>query len=206
MSTVMLINASPGDTAAYDFYFNDTRLNTQSVIYPSNSGYLSVASKNYAVKIAAANTINPLASGTYNLSSNRAYSVFAYDTLLSNKIKIFAVEDDISAPASGKAKLRFFHLSPANLSVDIILNDSAMFKNRSYADNVGDNSKSGFISVAAGTYGIKVRLANSAESIPPLVTINNVSFADGHVYTLFAKGKVDGKGVNTFGAEIITNK
>ena len=203
---VLLVNASPGDTVAYDFYFNDTKLNTQPLNYPSNSGYLALKPANYTVKIAAINTINPIANGSVGVGSAAYYSVFAYDTLLSGKIKTFAIQDDLTAPAAGKSKVRFLHLSPVNLAVDILANDSVIFANRSYADNVANNSKSAFASINAGVYTIKVKLAGSGEGIPSILTLNNISLSAGSVYTIFAKGKVNGTGVNALGVEIITNK
>ncbi|MEO5683742.1 MAG: DUF4397 domain-containing protein [Chitinophagaceae bacterium] len=205
--SILMINASPGDSVGYDYYFNDVKLNAQSLKYPSNSGYVSLAPKNYTIKIAATNTINPLSSsGNYGIGAGKNYSVFAYDTLLAGKIKLFATEDDLTAPATGKAKVRFFHLSPANVSVDILANDSLVFANRSYADNVTDNAKGNFISVNAGTYTVKVKLAGTPSIIPPLLTLSNITFSEGKQYTIFAKGKVNGTGVNALGAEVIINK
>jgi len=203
---VVLVNATPGDSASYDFYFNDVKLNSQSLKFPSNSGYASLASGNYTVKVAANNTINPLASGSYGFSPSGNYSVFSYDTLLSGKVKLFATEDDLTAPASGKAKVRFFHLSPVNIAVDILANDSIVFANRSYADNVSDKAKGAFITVNAGSYTVKVKLAGSPANLPALLTLNNISFSAGSIYTIFAKGKIDGTGSNALGAEVIVNR
>ncbi|MEP6726849.1 MAG: DUF4397 domain-containing protein [Bacteroidota bacterium] len=203
---ILMANASPGNSAAFDFYFNDAKLNTQSLNYPANSGYLSLKPGNYTVKVAAANTINPLANSSFGIGSGKSYSVFAYDTLLSGKIKLFATEDDLTAPAAGKSKVRFFHLSPVSLAVDILANDSIVFANRSYADNTNDNSKAAFIAVNAGTYTVKIKLAGSPSSIPPLLVLNNITFSDGLIYTIFAKGTINGTGVNALGAEVIINK
>jgi hypothetical protein len=204
-ANVLLVNASPGDSAARDFYFNDSKLNTQPVVYPANSGYLSIAPGGYTVKIAEVNTINPQATGSINMGSAKSYSLFAYDTLLSGKIKMFATEDNLTAPASGKAKVRFFDLSPVNVAVDIYANDSLVFANRNYADNVADNSKGSFISVDAGTYTVKLKLAGSGPNIAPLLTLSNNVFSAGKIYTVFAKGTVTGTGVNALGAEVIIN-
>ena len=202
-ASVMLVNASPGDSVGYDFYFNDSKITSQAYAYPTNSNYISVTPKGYTVKVARSNSITELASGSFNFSGGSSYSVFAYDTLLNGKVKVFALPDDLTPPAAGKAKVRFFHLSPVNLAVDILANDSVVFANRSYADIVSDNSKGNFISVKAGTYSVKVRLAGS--SLAPLITVDNVNFADGKIYTVFAKGTVSGKGVNALGAQIISN-
>jgi hypothetical protein len=205
-ANVMLVNATPGDSAAYDFYFDDAKLSTQSVKYPSHSSYLSIAPKNYTIKVAATNTINPLSSGSFPLAAGRSYSVFTYDTLLSGKIKSFAIEDDLGAPPAGKVKVRFLHLSPVNIAVDILANDSIVFANRSYADNISNGAKAGFIAVNAGTYTVKIKLAGSPATLPALLTLNNISFTAGSIYTIFAKGLINGQGVNALGAEVIVNK
>ena len=203
---VMLVNAVARDSAAYNFYFNDVKLNSQAIRYPGASGYLPIKPGNYAVKIAAANTINPIAAGSYTVGAGSNYSVFAYDSIMGGKVKVFAAEDDLSAPAAGKARVRFFHLSPVAIAVDVLANDSLLFANRSYADNITNTAKGAFKTVDAGTYTIKVKLAGSPESIPAVLTLNNVNFLAGAVYTIFAKGLVDAEGVNALGAEIITNR
>lgn len=205
-ANILLVNASPGDSAARDFYFNNVKLNTQAVAYPSNTGYLPLAPGGYSVKITEVNTINTQATGNVNFAGGQHFSVFAYDTLLSGKIKVFATGDDLTAPAANMAKVRFFHLSPVPVAVDIYANDSLVFANRSYADNVSDNSKGAFISIGAGTYTVKLRLAGSNSNISPLLTLNNNVFEAGKIYTIFAKGTITGTGVNALGAEVIINK
>ncbi|MEO6314328.1 MAG: DUF4397 domain-containing protein [Chitinophagaceae bacterium] len=203
---VLMVNTSPGSSDPYDFYFNDAKLNATALNYPASSGYVSIKPGSYNVKVAKTNTINALAEGNYGISAGKSYSVFAYDTLLAGKIKLFAVEDDLTAPAAGKAKVRFFHLSPVSLAVDILANDTVVFSNRSFADNVTDGGKAAFMSVNAGVYTVKVKLAGSPANIPPLITLNNISFTNGQIYTVFAKGTVNGTGVNALGADVIINK
>ena len=202
---VMLVNASPGDSTPRNFYFNDTKLNTQSLSYPANSAYLPLAPGTYSIKVTSANSINPIAATSAGLGSGKNYSVFAYDTLLGGKIKVFAVEDNLAAPAANKTKVRFLDLSPVAVAVDIYANDSLVFANRSYADNVSDNSKANFISVNAGTYVVKIRLAGSGANISPLLTLTDNVFVAGKIYTIYAKGTVTGTGVNQLGAGVIAN-
>jgi hypothetical protein len=147
-----------------------------------------------------------LAEANVNIGEGRNYSVFAYDTILNGKSKVFALEDDLSAPPSGKAKVRFLHLSPGNLAVDITANDVIVFDNRSYADNVTTGSKAAFKTMDAGTYTIGVRLAGSNPSIPAIVTVQNISIEAGKIYTIYAKGLVTGSGPNALGAGMIINK
>jgi uncharacterized protein DUF4397 len=199
----MVVHASPGSPAV-ELYLDDVKATTSATSFGSASSYASIAPKQYNVKLAAVNTINPIAETTVNLNNGGNYSIFAYDTLLNSKVKIFSVEDDLSAPPSGKAKIRFFHLSPTDIAVDILANNTVLFPNRKYADNVSDGSKASFITVDAGTYTVDVKIASS--SLPSLLSIPGVVVEAGKIYTIVAKGKIKGSGANALGAQLIVNK
>jgi hypothetical protein len=200
----MLVNSSPG-TPAVELYLDDVKASTTPVAYNANSGYASIAGKQYNVKIAAVNTINPIAETTINLDAGRTYSIFAYDTLLNNKAKIFAIEDDLTAPPSGKAKIRFLHLlaGPNPVAVDIAANGTVLFPNRSYADHISNGGKANFVNVDAGTYALEARIAGSPNAF---LTVPGVVVEAGKIYTVLAKGKTNGTGELALGAQVIINK
>jgi hypothetical protein len=200
----MVVHSSPGSPAV-ELYLDDVKASAAAIPFGTASGYNSIAGKQYNVKFAAVNTINPLAETTINLDAGRQYSIFAYDTLLNNKIKIFSLQDDLSAPAAGKAKVRFIHLSPGTNSpnVDILANNTVVFPNRSFADNVKDGSKANFVAMDAGTYTLDVKLAGS--SLPSILTVPGVSIEAGKVYTIVAKGRVDGSGETALATQLIVN-
>ena len=54
---------------------------------------------------------------TVNLAANTNDSVFAIDSV--SKIKAVVVSDNLTAPAAGKAYVRFLHFSPNAPAVDI---------------------------------------------------------------------------------------
>jgi hypothetical protein len=202
----MVVHSTVG-APSVELYLDDVKASTSPVAYGSASGYTSIAPKQYNVKIAAVNTINPLAETTVNLNNGKNYSIFAYDTVLNNKAKIFSVEDDLSAPASGKAKVRFIHLSPKttanSIAIDLAANNSVLFPNRTYADVVSDGSKANFVSIDAGTYTVEARLAGSSIAI---LSVPGVVVEAGKIYTLVAKGIPGRGGANELGAQLIVNK
>lgn len=202
---LMAVHASP-NSPAFNFYLDNTKFNSQPLAFLANTAYTTVTPKNYNVKVTAANNITPLIEIRANLQRGKHYSLFAYDTLLNNRIKAFVVEDDLSAPAAGKAKVRFLQLIPVNVPVDIVANGNILFANRAYADNVNNNSKAAFTAVDGGTYTVDVRIAGSGSSIPPLLTVPNVVFEAGKIYTVYAKGLVTGTGTTLLGAQLIINK
>ncbi|RYF96970.1 MAG: DUF4397 domain-containing protein, partial [Chitinophagaceae bacterium] len=150
-----VVHAATG-APSVELYLDDVKASASAIAFGTNSPYASIAPKQYSVKLAAVNTINPVAETSINMGAGRSYSIFAYDTLLAGKVKVFTVEDDLSAPPAGKAKVRFVHLSPnttANkIAVDLAANNTVLFPNRTYADAATDVSKAAFITVDAGTY------------------------------------------------------
>lgn len=200
----MVVHSAPG-APAVELYLDDIKASTSATSFGNASAYNSIAAKQYNVKIAAVNSISPVAETTINLDGGNNYSIFAYDTLLNGKVKLFSVQDDLTAPPAGKAKIRFFHLVPGPNSpnVDIAANNTVLFPNRSFADNVSDGGKGNFITVDAGTYTLNARLAGSAID---LLEVPGVTVEAGKIYTIIAKGRVIGTGETALGAQVIVNK
>jgi hypothetical protein len=201
----MVVHSAPG-APAVELYLDDIKASTSATSFGNASTYNSIAAKQYNVKIAAVNSINPVAETTVNLDGGNNYSIFAYDTLLSGKVKLFSVQDDLTAPASGKAKIRFFHLAPEPVRVDIAANNTVLFPNRAYADNVTNGGLANFVTVDAGTYTFDVRLAGSNPAIPAIISVPGVTIEAGKIYTVIAKGRVNGTGDQALGAQLIVNK
>ena len=105
--------------------------------------------------------------------------------------------DDLSAPAAGTAHVRFLHLSPDAPAVDITLTDgTVVFGNKSFRDYTE------FTPLTAGSYDLQVRLAGTTTVV---LDLPGIALEAGTIYTVFAKGFVNGTGVQALGAEIIVN-
>ena len=208
-SNYMVVHAAVG-APPVELYLDDVKASASAIAYGANSAYGSIAPKQYSVKLAAVNTINPVAETSVNMADGRSYSIFAYDTLLASKVKVFTVEDDLSAPAAGKAKVRFIHLSPntssTKIAVDLATNNTVLFPNRTYADVVTDGSKANFISVDAGTYVVDVRIAGTTAPVPPILSVPGIVVEAGKIYTIVAKGILGRPGANALSAQLIVNK
>jgi hypothetical protein len=93
--------------------------------------------------------------------------------------------DNNSAPAAGKAHVRFVHASPDAPAVDIaVTGGPVLFANVPFK-GVGD-----YLPVDAGTYDLEARLAGTdtvALSVP------GVTLEAGTVYTIFAMGLAGGE-------------
>jgi LPXTG-motif cell wall-anchored protein len=93
--------------------------------------------------------------------------------------------DNNSAPAAGKAHVRFVHASPDAPAVDIaVTGGPVLFANVPFK-GTGD-----YLPVDAGTYDLEARLAGT-ETVA--LSVPGVMLEDGKVYTIFAMGLAGGQ-------------
>jgi hypothetical protein len=192
-ATVMVIHASP-NAPAVDLLV-DNALAGGNLSFPNNTGYLTVPSGTRNVKVRVAGTTTTVIDANLPVAANTQYSVFAIDSV--SKISALVVTDDLTAPASGKAHVRFLHLSPNAPAVDVALQGGAvLIGNKSFKEYTS------FVPLDAGTYNLEVRLAGSSTVVLPLP---GITLQAGKIYTVFAKGFVGGSSSQALGAQIVVN-
>jgi hypothetical protein len=191
---VMAIHASP-DAPGVDLYVDDQKVAT-NLTFPNNSAYLTVEAGTRNVKVKATGTTVTPIDADLDVMANTTYSVFAIDELAS--IEPLVLIDDLTAPAAGKAHLRFLHLSPDAPAVDIALDGGAVV-----IPNVAFKGYTAFLPLDAGTYDLEVRVAGSSTVA---LDLDPVTLTAGKIYTVFAKGFLAGTGDQALGAQIIVNK
>jgi hypothetical protein len=190
---VMAVHASP-DAPAVDLLVDGAVAGT-GLAFPNNTAYLSVAAGTRNVKVNVAGTATTVINADLPLTGGASYTVFASDVVAS--IGAVVLTDDLTAPASGKAHVRFVHLSPDAPAVDVAVQGGpVLFANKAFKQYTA------FTPVAAGTYNLEVRLAGTATVALPL---NGIVLQAGKIYTVFAKGLVGGSGAQALGAQIIVN-
>lgn len=191
---VMVVHASP-NAPAVDMLVNNTVV-AAGLAFPNSTDYLTVAAGTQNVKVRVAGTTTTVIDANLSLTSNTNYSVFAADSV--SKLTPLVLTDDLRSPAAGKAHVRFVHLSPNAPAVDIaVQGGGVVFSNTAFKGNTA------FTPLNAGTYNLEVRVAGTSTVV---LTIANVTFADGGIYTVFARGFVTGTGSQALGAQIIVNK
>jgi hypothetical protein len=111
------------------------------------------------------------------------YTVVAVGQL--ENIEPLVLVDNNSAPAAGKAHVRFVHASPDAPSVDIAVKGGpTLFSNIAFK-GVGD-----YLPVDAGTYDLEVRVAGT-DTVA--LEVPGVALSEGTVYTIFAMGLAGGE-------------
>ncbi|RYY95042.1 MAG: DUF4397 domain-containing protein [Chitinophagaceae bacterium] len=183
----------------------DVRVNNavalSNVAYGTASGYSNVTAGNTNIKISPTGTTTYVIDANVGLAANGAYSVFAIDSV--SRIKAAVVADDLTAPAAGKAHVRFLHFSPNAPAVDIAISGGAvLFANRSFNDQATTPAVTAFTAVNAGTYNLEVRAAGQSAVALPLP---GVMLEAGKIYTVYAKGFLGGTGTQALGAGVFVH-
>jgi hypothetical protein len=141
------------------------------------------------------------------------HTVFAIKNTKATADSLILFYDDLSAPAAGKAKVRFVHLAPGNPNVDFgVAGQTALFTNTAYG-RAGGSVLSGtgynvwslgpFVAVDAGKVNFSV--TNSADhSVVSILNdqLSNVTLIAGKIYTIYINGT---PGSTSIGATILTH-
>jgi hypothetical protein len=193
IARTMFVHASP-DAPAVDVLVDRYRV-ARGLAFPENSGYEYLRAGDRRVRVNVAGTQTTVIDATLNLVPRRNYSVFAVNRVAS--IEPLVTEDDLSRPASGKAHVRFIHLSPDAPAVDVaIAGGPVVFANKSFKEYTP------FTPVPAGRYDLEVRVAGTSTVA---LSLPGIQFKEGGIYTVFARGFLNGAGAQALGAQIIKN-
>lgn len=193
---VLVVHASP-DAPGVDLLVDDAKVNSSALTFPNNTGYLNVEAGSRNFKVNAAGTSTSVINADATIDPNTNYSLFAINRL--STIEALLVVDDLTAPAAGKAHVRFIHLSPDAPAVDVTLtNGTIVFGNTAF------KSGTAFTPLDAGTYNLQARVAGTSTVA---LDIPNVTLAAGKIYTVFARGFLTPPAGNTnpLGVTIIAN-
>jgi len=178
-ATVKIVNVLP-DAGDVNVYNGDNKLNSTAIGFGEATGYLSVAKGDATYSFKATINGNTVLSAPVKFTSGN-YSLFATGTTGDNSTVGVLTEDNLDAPASGKAKIRFVHASPDGPTVNFLVNDSLL------NPNVGYKAASAFKEMPAGTYTIKLNNSGSGETA---ISKTGVVLAAGKIYTVVAQGLV----------------
>lgn len=193
---VMVVHASP-NAPAVDLLVDNSKVNSTGLGFPNNTGYLSVESGKRNIKVNASGTMTSVITADLDFTKDNNYSIFAVDSV--SKISPLLISDDLSTPATGKAHVRFIHLSPNAPAVDVAIASSGavVFGNKKFKEYTS------FTPLNAGDYNLDVRVAGTSTVA---LVLPKITLEAGKIYTVFAKGFLGATGVQALGAEIIVNK
>jgi hypothetical protein len=171
-SYIQFTNASE-TSSPLDFYIDDTKKNTTALAFNQSTSYFSLKSGEHTA------TIKVAASGVttmgFNITAtpNLYYSVFYFEGAA------VAYQDDQTAPANGKARVRFINLNVALLAnTDFGITGGSKLVNALIA-----RTNSDYYDVAPGATFSVYTAGTTTELINIPTTIQS-----GHIYTIYLSG------------------
>lgn len=176
-ATVKIVNVLP-DAGSVDVFNGSSKLNSSAIAYGEATGYMNVADGDATFDFKSSLTGNTVLSAPLTFKGG-SYTLFAAGTADGNNTVGILTEDDLSAPSSGQAKIRFVHAASDAPAVNFLLNDSLLQSGNAY------KSATAFKEVAAGTYTIKLNNASTGETA---ISRPDVVLEAGKIYTVVAQG------------------
>jgi hypothetical protein len=182
MARVRVVHASP-DAPAVDVWVNGS-VAFSNAPFKGVTDYASLGAGSYQVQVTPTGATTPIViDATLDLAAGTDYTVVAVGLLAD--IEPLVLVDNNSAPAAGKAHVRFVHASPDAPAVDIAVANGGpvLFSNVPFK-GVGD-----YLPVDAGTYDLEARVAGTTTVA---LSVPGVQLDEGTVYTIFAMGLAGG--------------
>lgn len=173
-----IIQASP-TTENLDVYVDATRA-VLDLPYAKKIDYLNLYPGNRKLSIKKTGSQTDLLAQELTLKDYIGYSLFVIDKL--ETVKFLFIEDNLAAPATGKAKVRFVNLSPdaPALNLAIAGKETDLVTNKLFKEY------STFIEIDAAekvTFNVK-----NKETGAPETSIADVKVQAGGIYTIWVKG------------------
>lgn len=197
VSGLNIIHASP-TTELLDVYV-DNSLPTYNINFALGNqiGYLSAYSGSRMFNVTKQGSLVSLKSFQYTLKPQIGYSLFVANTL--ENIEFVILEDNLTRPATGKAKIRFINLSPDAGTLSLSVSGSAT----DLASNKAFKEASDFVAIDPGA-AVSFDLKNATGGIE--ATLPNIKIEEDRIYTFFAKGLKANTDETKFAGDIFVHK
>jgi hypothetical protein len=194
---IMFVNACAGTTNV-DVKVNSAAVGAASnMAFLKNSGYQNLtAGGSSTLEFFLTNLGTPLTSGSQSLTVNTSYSAFA-GGLITGSSFVFTT-DDLTAPTSGNAKIRFI-----NLCSDA-LNETCYIGSIKIDSNVSYKTCTPYHQIAATASGTTVLFQDPLQA-PYLAQLSGQQFSAGKIYTIMLTGAKTGTGASALTLTVINN-
>jgi hypothetical protein len=178
-ASVRFIHSSPS-SGLMDFsylaegatYYTDI---VSEASYGTQHGYFSLVSGSRSFQAFLTGTSLTIANITVSLTGNGKYSIIADDLDAAINPSLLAIADTTGVPASGKAFLRFVHVSADAPDLDIIKADSSIL----IAD-LKRYQASDYVELDAGTYELAAVSSDSGKvmlDLPPITLTSGINYS-----------------------------
>lgn len=177
---VALLNAAFG-TDSVNFYVGSEKMNSKLIGYGDSLKYTSVEVGDSAFELKGKDD-KSLVKKSFKTEKDKNYSILASNSKDGETFELVQITDDLTAPKSDKAKIRFIHLSPDAAKLNLVSGDTIL------AENIAYKSASAFKEVDAAEISLSILDAEAADT---LLTVNEFELVKGKIYTVWVSGLQD---------------
>lgn len=183
---VRVLHGSP-DAPSVDVYVDGAKVDALSGLeFGDLTEYVALPGGTYAIKVCATAdaTVCPIDVPALDVSDDTRYTIAATDVLASIEAQVLV---DVPAPTADKTQVRVVHFSADTPAVDVLTQDGSA----TVADNVAYPNATGYLTLDAGSYDLKV-CADADNTVCPLDP-GALDLAAGRSYSVFAIGSLAGQ-------------
>jgi hypothetical protein len=198
-ASLKAINGVPG-SAQYLVKLNGTELSDTALAFRKSLAYRPVIAGPAELVVTDQSTGNVVSSSMINLAPNTTNSVYvAQDAAAASKVSVFTIKDDFSAPAAGKARVRFVNVNSVTGPLDLTINGqpAPLFTGITFKGSTA------FVDIDPGTVSFTITETGKTE---PVFTLSNVVVAQGTFKTLWATNPVETSETTRASLGVISNK
>lgn len=176
---IKVVNASPG-SPDQGFYMANSAIVSGGLGFGESSDYIVTNSgNNLEAEFRSDGASSAYATDKFGVDNGKSYTIFLAGSGQSARIEKFT--DDLTAPTSGQAKVRFIHLSDAApKDVDIKRGNG-----ESLVVNLERNETSNWVSVSPGILQVQVFQTGQSNS---LGNFSLTAFQADKIYTVYITG------------------
>jgi hypothetical protein len=180
---VRFIHAMPGERAIDTWVDYDKPFT--KVEYKIVTAYQEVPGERHTFSVhpTGDNTTKPLIENSDSLAEGKHYTIIAMPGSYRTAPALRIINDNLTPPASGKAKVRVINAAPEARNIDLYVQG----KERALFDFVNPNSETSYTEVEPMNVTLEVR-PTGQKSV--LLTVPNVKFEAGKIYTIIVTGLV----------------
>jgi hypothetical protein len=196
---IRILNASI-DYSSLDLYLNNGTTNTREITaatYGTLTDYLGVGANSYTVEFTRNGVSSSLDSVDEKLSQGTHKTYVAYGN--SGKFGLLEIAEDQTQPDSSYTKVELLDAAPDAGSVDVYLTDPSVALADSSPTFTGVSggtiASAGFVTLASGTYRLRVTAAGSQTDIR-LDSVTGITFSSLEILSIVVTGTSGGVLVN----------
>jgi hypothetical protein len=184
-----------------DIYLNSTK-STAAPIPPGTffTRYSALDPDVYSVEFKKGGGDSLVASIPADVYDSLQYAtLLLYNDPVGSGVKAERIDDEFSNISTSMSNYRFFHVAPGLMPVDVYFDDTRVYTDRRYVDNVQNQYNNLFQTRDPGIYTVYVKKAGSDS----LIVSTTASIQQAQAYTILLTGIPGATGDNALALDVL---